>query len=178
MRVQGLRNLLNQLGRQKWNVKICQKYSHGNGVLIYLGRYLRGGPISNRRIVEVTGEKVTFSCGRDQPETLTLSVSEFIGRLLQHVALPRAVVVRSYGIYARSSKAELARCRQIVGQGPLQQVEKLDWQSSFQGSEEHPEVCPVCGQPLVRMQAVSPLKPPPASFREGRPQEVYGDKAA
>jgi len=177
MRVQGLRNLLNQLGRKKWNVKICEKYSHGNGVLIYLGRYLRGGPISNRRIVEVTGETVTFSCGRDKAETMRLSISEFMGRLLQHVALPHAVVVRSYGIYARTSKAELAKCRQILGQGPIEKVEKLVWQSSFEGSQDHPEVCPVCGKRLVRTHTVTPLKPP-ASFRERRPQEVYGGKAA
>jgi hypothetical protein len=30
MSSQQLRNLLNKLGRKKWNIRICEKYSHGN----------------------------------------------------------------------------------------------------------------------------------------------------
>jgi len=45
------RNLLNKLGRKPWNVYLKESYSHGVGVLTYLARYFRGGPISNKRIV-------------------------------------------------------------------------------------------------------------------------------
>ena len=48
---QQLENLLNKLGRQKWNVHIRERYAHGAGVLTYVARYLRGGPISNTRLV-------------------------------------------------------------------------------------------------------------------------------
>ncbi len=35
-----VQNLMNKLGRKKWNVRICEKYPHGSGVLTYLARYL------------------------------------------------------------------------------------------------------------------------------------------
>lgn len=35
---QQMANLLNQLGRTKWNVHIRERYPHGTGVLIYLAR--------------------------------------------------------------------------------------------------------------------------------------------
>jgi len=40
---QQMENLLNKLGRTKWNVHIRERYAHGTGVLTYLARYLRGG---------------------------------------------------------------------------------------------------------------------------------------
>ena len=50
MRPQPCANLLNKLGRQKWNVYIQARYPHGQGVLTYLARYLRGGPFANQRL--------------------------------------------------------------------------------------------------------------------------------
>ena len=50
MRPQQFVNLLNRLGhptKTKWNVRIMERYRHGAGVVTYLARYLRGGPIKN-----------------------------------------------------------------------------------------------------------------------------------
>ena len=33
-----LHSLLNKLGRKKWNVRIQERYDHGQGVAIYLAR--------------------------------------------------------------------------------------------------------------------------------------------
>ena len=41
MRAQRVENLMNKLGRKKWNVRICERYPHGCGVLTYLARYLK-----------------------------------------------------------------------------------------------------------------------------------------
>jgi hypothetical protein len=60
MRPQQVKNLLNKLGRKKWNVRVCEKYSYGNGVMTYLGRYIHGGPILNSRIIEIRNGKVTL----------------------------------------------------------------------------------------------------------------------
>jgi hypothetical protein len=46
-----LRMLLNRLGRQKWHVQIMERYAQGRGVVTYLARYLRGGPLSPARVV-------------------------------------------------------------------------------------------------------------------------------
>ena len=57
-RRQPLLNLLNKLGRKPWNVKILDRYDHGRGVLKYLARYVRGGPISNHRLLSCRDGRV------------------------------------------------------------------------------------------------------------------------
>ena len=156
MRARQFKNLMNKLGRKKWNVRICEKYSHGNGVLTYLARYLRGGPISNSRIVKIQDSEVTFNYGRKKPEFMTLPVDEFIERFLQHVPEPNAILVRSYGLYSHAKKHELESCRAILGQEPVEDPEAIQWQDCFKDSDNHPDRCPVCGKPLV---VTSVLKP-------------------
>lgn len=156
---QKLKNLLNKLGRKKWNVRVCEKYSHGNGVLAYLARYLRGGPISNHRIIKIENGKVTFSCGRKKKEYMTLSLEEFIKRFLQHIPLPHSILVRSYGLYSPTKKNDLDLCREILGQGPVEDVKKIDWQSllelHFGDKEAQLWQCPDCGTPLIRKPDLS-----------------------
>jgi hypothetical protein len=55
----------------------------GNGVLSYLGRYIRGGPISNRRLISCEGGKVKFwyrvngeGSGSEKRDAMTLSVGK------------------------------------------------------------------------------------------------------
>jgi hypothetical protein len=60
MPAQKFDNLLHKLGRQKWNVHIRERYPHGAGVLIYVARYSRGGPLSTTRLVSCENEEVTF----------------------------------------------------------------------------------------------------------------------
>ena len=53
MRPQQWRNLLNRLGhptKTKWHVRIMERYRHGAGVVTYLARYLRGGPLKHARL--------------------------------------------------------------------------------------------------------------------------------
>jgi len=146
-------NLMNKIGRKKWNVRVCKKYSHGNGVLTYLARYLRGGPIANNRIMKIENGKVTFNCGREKREYMTLSIEEFLKRYLQHVPLPHAILVRSYGLYAAGKKHDLNSCRAILGQKPVEAVQEMDWQTllelRFEDSEIKPWQCPCCGTRLI-----------------------------
>ena len=98
-------NLLNKLGRAKGNVHICERSPHGTGVLIYLARYLRGGPLSNQRLVSSAHGEVTFryrvnseASDRRPRGLMTLPIAEFIGRCLLHVPAPGTRMVRSYGL--------------------------------------------------------------------------------
>ncbi|MGH8068009.1 MAG: IS91 family transposase [Candidatus Entotheonellia bacterium] len=171
-RRQQVENLLNKLGRQKWNVHIRERYPHGHGVLIYLARYLRGGPIAPRRVVSCDGQQVVFRYeerakpheGQPHQRTMRLPLEQFLGRWLLHVPPARAVRVRCWGLYAHTQGAELARCRQQLGQGPIQTPEPLDGvREGETGGEAHPDCCPVCGQRLV-CTALLPRAgaPPPA----------------
>ena len=71
IRPQQMLNLLTRLGhprKTKWNVRIMERYRHGAGVVTYLARYLRGGPIKNARLVAYDGACVTFTYRARQEE--------------------------------------------------------------------------------------------------------------
>lgn len=163
-------NRLNKLGRQKWTVPIRERYAHGAGVLTYVARYLRGGPISNPRLVSCAHGEVTFRYrvngeGADrQPRGLmTLPIAEFIRRYLGHVPQPGTKVVRGYGLYAPSTWVAVARCREQLGQGPVVRAAVLAWQTACsQRGEDHPERCPVCGRLLVCSGVIPRSSGPPA----------------
>jgi hypothetical protein len=151
-------NLLNRLGhprKTKWNVRIMERYRHGAGVVTYLARYLRGGPIKNARLVAFDGARVTFlhrtrQEGSAAPQRITLPVADFLQRWRLHVPMPQTRVVRSYGLYHPSHAAALAVCRAALGQPPLEVPAALDWQTvCAQRGDAHPERCPPCGQRLV-----------------------------
>jgi Putative transposase/Transposase zinc-binding domain len=158
MRPHQLLNLLQRLGhprKTKWNVHIRERYRHGAGVVTYLARYMRGGPIKNARLVAFDGARVTFlhrtrQEGTAAPQRITLPVADFLQRWLLHVPMPQTRVVRSYGLYHPSHAAALAICRAALGQPPLEVPAALDWQTvCAQRGEAHPERCPTCGQRLV-----------------------------
>lgn len=182
MRPQQVRNLCNKLGRRKkWNVKLKETYSYGQGVLLYLARYLRGGPISNKRILRVQDGEVTFNYGREKVKLIILPIEKFIGRYLQHVPLPNLVMVRSYGLYHHSCRKELERCRQILGQPPIEAPEFLDWQSLWQERSEKlqlPDRCPVCGKRLISLETFRPVKKPRVPLTCYKDPDISYEQAA
>lgn len=162
---QQLHNLFNRLGRKKWNVRLQERYPHGQGVLNYLARYLRGGPLSNARLIAWDGQTVTFryrdNHHQGEPARMTLPVEDFLQRLFWHVPLPGRRVVRSWGLYAPAQRQRLDQARAHLGQAPVGRPEPLDWQRFCAGQgERHPERCPVCGQALIRRDRLPPHPSP------------------
>ena len=90
------------LYRKEWSVRIQEKYDHGRGVVLYLARYMKGGPVKPRQL-QVSSQSVTLSY-RDHRDkrlkTLKLAMSDFINRILWHVPESGIHVVRHYGLYA------------------------------------------------------------------------------
>jgi hypothetical protein len=164
--------VLVEAARQKWNIRIAERYPHGRGVTKYLARYVRGGPIKDHRVVAFDGEQVTFRYGnhreldgrgKPQQQELTLTVEEFLRRWSEHVPLPGVHMVRAWGLYASTQRPKLERCReQLPEQEPLRET--------LGGVEDTPprdpnrpwEQCPVCQQPLVPVQVLPRAGAPPA----------------
>jgi len=84
--------------------------------LRYIGRYLRRPAIGMNRIIAYDGDSVTYKYQdkKDgQEKTETISVEEFIGRLIQHIPDENFKLIRHYGIYGRRIRN---LCRKILGQ--------------------------------------------------------------
>jgi hypothetical protein len=174
-------NRLNRLGhptQTKWNVRIMERYAHGAGVVTYLARYLRGGPLKNARLVAWDGDHVTFTYRTRQEEAdgarpgfqqMTLPVADFLQRWLLHVPVPQTRVVRCYGLYHQTHPEALARCRAHLGQPPVAMLEPLVWQPlCAQRGDAHPERCPTCGQLLVCTSVIPRGGAPPSALSGNR----------
>jgi hypothetical protein len=94
-------------------------------VLAYLSRYTYRVAISNRRLISLDENGVTFRYkdyrrdGAERNRTMTLTTDEFIRRFLLHV-LPKGFHrIRHYGLLASATrKANVARVRQLLAVPP------------------------------------------------------------
>lgn len=160
--IERCRSLLNKLGREKWNVRLQERYDHGQGVLIYLARYVRGGPLKNTQLSQVSDQHITFRY-RSHRETekgvqsLRLEPNAFLLRYLQHAPLPGKPIVRHYGIYATRHDAALQKARAAHAQSPIQVPAPLTWQVHYErraGAITPITHCPHCGQLMMCLGTV------------------------
>jgi len=152
---------INRLYKKQWSVRIQEKYKHGKGVVLYLARYMKGGPINPKQIISC-GNKVEFRYKdhRDQRvKRLSLRLDEFMKRILWHVPEVGVHVVRHFGLYASKSQKKRNRCREEIGGLKEAEVKTgkaldstLDW------------CCEQCGSTLRCVFSV---------FRPGRYENSY-----
>jgi Putative transposase/Transposase zinc-binding domain len=153
----GVRALLVETTHTDWHVRIEPPYAHGRGLVVYLARYLRGGPLKNHRLVDFTGPEVCFRYrdrrGRQHPKwrPLTLAVEEFLDRLFQHVPVPGLQMVRAYGLYGRHQAPALRHCRLQLQPG---------WQQPPPAAPAEQPRCPRCGAALVVVVSRTPFALP------------------
>ena len=150
-----IRRLLRKLNDKSWNVRIQERYKHGNGVMLYLARYIKGGAINNQRITSVTPHSVTFHY-KDHHDNahkqLKLRKNQFIDRVLWHVPETGQHTVRQYGLYAHHGRAKRNRCRHYLGQDPENTAtQPISWQYFLkQIGQNDKGNCSQCGQALLR----------------------------
>lgn len=161
-----VKNLLHKVAKgAKWNVYLCSKYGYGEGVATYLARYLRRGPISQRRLVGCDETKVTFrftSHREGKAQTMSLSAVEFLRRFLSHVPEPRFHVVRYYGLYAKNKREALNDVRAQLGQPPAKPRTRLTVAEFWrQQGGKNPLRCPECNRRLVTRRIIARSGSPP-----------------
>jgi hypothetical protein len=113
------KELINKLYDKDWIVYTKEAFNGANSVIKYLGRYTHRIAISNRRIISMTAETVTYLAkdykngGKMIPHTV--KGVEFIRMFLMHV-LPKGFVrIRHYGILScRSKKEKIDLCRKLL----------------------------------------------------------------
>ena len=160
-------NLFNKLGRQRWNVHPEEAYEHAGGVMKYIGRYIKRGPISERRILSYNGRQVVIAYAHPEKHTrsiFTLEVCKFIRRLLQHVPAKGTHCARVYGLYHSTQRELLNKARVHLGQTPYEsETEPPDVHElmhrmfpDFEG-----DLCPHCHAQLVIVLVIRHNRSPP-----------------
>jgi hypothetical protein len=132
--------------RKDWGVHI-QPAGSGTAAVKYLGAYVARTAISDKRILAVSEDAVTFRwkdrAHGNRPETLTLPGVEFVARYFRHVLPTGLRSVRYYGFHHPTAKAKRLQVQLHSGM-------PVDLGSCSRSAPEdsgRPK-CPVCGQPM------------------------------
>ena len=155
-----------QVWRKDWGVHI-QPAGSGASTLKYLGAYVSRTAITNRRMLRVDPDSVTFRW-KDRSEgnrnrELTLPGVEFVRRYLRHVLPVGLRSVRYYGFCHPTAKANRMRVQLHSGR-PVQFGNTLTFLPN-QADSRCP-TCPRCGQTmqlLFRVSAGYRNRGPPAT---------------
>jgi len=105
----------------EWVVYAKRPFAGPAAVLAYLSRYTHRVAISNRRLVSVDDNGVSFrwkdyrAKGRTRHKTMTLATDEFMRRFLLHVLPTGFHRIRHYGLLANAGRQQhLAKARALL----------------------------------------------------------------
>jgi len=150
-------DFIRKLYRHEWVIDVRPALGGAEQVIRYLGRYTHRVAISNHRLVNFDGEKVTFlwkdyAHGHKWRE-MKLDSTEFLRRFVLHV-LPKGFVrIRFFGFLANRFRAQcLELCRKllITSTAEKQKADPLPEPSTW--------LCPHCGTRMLVVQRFTPAR--------------------
>jgi len=137
--------------QKKWVVH-CKPVGNGDAVLKYFAPYVFRVAISNKRILKLENDQITFAykdTDTKRWKAMTLPVFEFIRRFLQHV-LPRGFKkVRHFGYLSSRNKQLLSVLQYVFGTVEAEPVDEPD-------SRTNVPRCSVCGKSMILIGIVGP----------------------
>jgi hypothetical protein len=154
---------LRALWRKHWNIEIRPPYAHGRGVVLYLARYAKGGPLPAHPFLELNNNTVCmpYLDHRDHTQkTITLSIDEFISRVLWHAPPKGQHTTRHAGLYTSAHRTHHQAALKLLSQLPNPQP----WPHPCSTPQPTPAVlCEHCGLPMLRTRSLrgAPLGPTP-----------------
>jgi len=139
----------------------CRHVGKGDKALVYLGRYLYRGVIQEKNILSTKNGQVTFRYQNSKTkrfQTRTLSATNFLWLVLQHI-LPRGFRrTRNYGFLHPNSK----RLIQL-----LQLILKIDPARGLEMLKQRPQmICTCCG---AKMKIIKTMLEPLFSLHAALP---------
>ena len=156
-----------------WVVYAKRPFLGPKQVIEYLGRYTHKIAISNHRLVDITGGKVTFKYKDyktvDFSKTMTLDAREFIRRFCLHILPPGFMKMRHYGILSSRNKAvDLNKAKEFFGLGKWEK-QKVNWEIiAKEKLNINPFQCKKCGQvSLEIVQVINAERAPPINIAIG-----------
>lgn len=135
-------SMIDEVRKQPWVVYAKPPFGGPAQVLRYLARYTHRVAISNSRLIDFDGERVTFRCrarkGETQPQKLTLPLLTFVERFMLHIIPKGFVRIRHYGFLAPRARGKAVA--QILSLLPPEPTE-----TPAEAENSHTHSCPHCG---------------------------------
>jgi len=150
------RTLLRALYRKNFNVHLGERYAHGVGVVRYLARYVKGGPLQAQRLQPAADGQIAFDYTdhRDgRRKRCTLAPLAFIGRVLWHAPPGHLHTVRHAGLYASAARDRRQLCLRALAAAAARPWPPLPARN---GSATLAPMCVRCHLPLLRVATVLP----------------------
>jgi hypothetical protein len=144
---------IRSLWRKDFHVEVCDVYEHGRGVMLYLARYVKGGPLPKDRPLWCDEQQVAFDYTdhRDgKTKRMRMPVMQFVGRMLWHAPPKGQHVTRHAGLYGT------ARARQHdAALRALMDAQPALWPRAAASADPPPlppeaPRCPSCRVTLLR----------------------------
>jgi len=154
---------LKPLKKKYWHIYAKKTFAGPQAVLAYLSRYTHRVAISNSRILSLKEGRVTFKYkdyrkqAKNQQQTMTLDVDDFIQRFLIHVLPSGFHRIRHIGLFANAvRKTNLAKIRELLPPQPtktnkeLHQKKEEDSLTVQQEKRDNATYhCYQCGSPMI-----------------------------
>jgi hypothetical protein len=136
------------LKNKSWRIYQSQVYKTGEGVLTYLSKKIKSGPITENDIVDYNDKEVTLKYGEGNTgEVIKLKIKDFIFRYLNHIPPKGFMVVRNLGLYSNRKIKEIKEYKKLLGI----KIDESKW--------EPPKwVCPKCGNQVVPVDDIDKKK--------------------
>ena len=156
MDAQAFAAYLAPLRNSEWVVYSKRPFGGPKEVLRYLARYTHRVAISNRRLIALDDNSVTFKWkdyrleGPERYKVMTLATHEFIRRFLIHVLPSGFHRIRYYGLLASGKRADnIARARELLAVPllPIDAIKAASTDASEPQTPQHP--CPCCGGRMI-----------------------------
>jgi Putative transposase len=144
------------LRKKNWFVYAKPPFAGPQAVLAYLARYTHRVAVSNRRLVALDADGVTFRYkdyrrnGQERYRTMTLVPGEFIRRFLLHV-LPKGFHrIRHYGLLASAARqANIARARELLAAPEPPTAPDATTKATATAPTDRRPPCPCCGGRMI-----------------------------
>lgn len=157
--------LLSPLYSKEWVVYCKPPFKNAACVVEYLGRYTHRVAISNKRIVSIENDAVSFKW-RDYKDNskhklMTLSSDEFIRRFLIHILPSGFMKIRHYGLLGNRNKtSKLKICKQLTHTPLLIKEKASNLQLIQRLTGKDLSKCPNCGSDKTRRFIILGKSPP------------------
>lgn len=124
---------------KEWRIFQSEVYKTGEGVLAYLSKSIKSGPITEKDILDFNDKEVILQYGEGkEKEIIKLKVEDFIIRYLNHIPPKQFMIVRNLGLYS-SRKVNSTKAYK----------KELGIEIDERKYEIPKRVCPDCGKQVV-----------------------------